>query len=179
MLGQLLIVKWHWKTNNERWAAEVWSSFTHTAPEENVFYQWIYVGTPTESLINWNEIIPLAIRLHSSTQFPPQSQQEEDILRRRVLGSSILLELKKSKKNTFFVLSLSFGWLSAPGDMGLALVLWQYDTFSAGGLSDVALAKYCPPYLLHISPEPTSFQIWVSQRSYTKVTFVNKCQGLM
>lgn len=151
--------------------------------KENVFYQWIYVGTPIESLINWNEVIPLGIRLHTATQFHPRSQWEEDILRCRVLGSLILLELKKERKKCIFVLSLSLsltlGWLSAPGDMGLALVLWQCDTFSAGGLSDVAPAKYFPPYLLHISPEPTSFQIWVLQRSHTKVTFVNKCQGLM
>lgn len=172
-------MKWHWKNNNERWPAEVWSRFTRSAPEENVFYQWIYVGTPTESLINWNAIIPLGSRLHSSTQFPPHSQREEDILRCGVLGSSILLELEKRRKKNIFLLSLTLGWLWAPRDMGLTLVLWQCDTFSAGGLSDVALAKYCPPYLLHISPEPTSFQIWVSQRSYTKVTFVNKCQGLM
>lgn len=93
--------------------------------------------------------------MHSSTQLPPESQWEKKyILRCR--GSCEFdftgTEKRKKEKKTLLVDSSR-------------LEIWDLrscfdsDTFSAGRLSDVALAKYCPLYLQHISPEPMSLQI--------------------
>lgn len=72
------------------------------------------------------------------------------------LYSSVLLYFTETNKYVFFC-TLTLGRCSVPGDMGVVLVLWQCDRFSAGGLSDVSLAKYCPQYLLTDFPRAHVF----------------------
>lgn len=103
---------------------------------------------PWQGLINSSKIFPLAIRL----RFPSclyclvfsSALERIEYLKLYSSVSYISLELKKY---AFFWYS-HFGWCSVPRDMGVVLGPWQRDTFSAGGLSDVSLSKYCPQYLL-------------------------------
>lgn len=59
---------------------------------------------------------------------------------------------------------------------------WCFDSVTGLVLEDCQMSLL-PNIVLsiysQISPEPTSSQIQGSHRSTTKVTFVNKCQGLM
>lgn len=77
------------------------------------------MGTPMESLII-SKKIPSAVRLHFFYSVSSSISEGSGYFK---MQSSCEFDFTGTKKKHFFVLSLSLGRFSAPGDMGLVLVL--------------------------------------------------------
>lgn len=133
------------------------------------------MGTPTESLII-SKKTPSAVRLHFSYSVSSSISEGSGYFK---MQSSCEFDFTGTKKKHFFCtlsLSLSVG--------SQRLEIWDlclcFDSVIRLVLADCQMSPLPNIVLricLHISPEPTSSQI--VRRSCVKVTFVNKCQGLM